>query len=128
YLGIPTSRALSLVTTGEAVMRDMFYDGNPENEPGAIVMRAAPSFLRFGSFEMLAARKETENLRQLVEWTINRYYPTIEGEDRILRFFLQVLEDTARLMVEWQRVGFVHGVMNTDNMSILGLTIDYGPF
>ena len=128
HLGIPTTRALSLVTTGEKVMRDMFYDGNPENEPGAIVLRAAPSFLRFGSFELPAARRETENLRQLVEWTISRYYPNIQGEDRIIQFFREVIRKTAQLMVEWQRVGFVHGVMNTDNMSILGLSIDYGPF
>ena len=128
HLNIPTTRALSLVTTGEGVMRDMFYDGNPEYEPGAIVLRAAPSFLRFGSFEMPAARREIENLQQLVDWTISRFYPHLEGNDKILQFFREVTERTARLMVEWQRVGFVHGVMNTDNMSILGLTIDYGPY
>lgn len=128
HLNIPTTRALSLVTTGEDVMRDMFYDGNPEYEPGAIVLRAAPSFLRFGSFEMPAARRETENLQQLVDWTISRFYSHLEGDDKVLQFFREVTERTARLMVEWQRVGFVHGVMNTDNMSILGLTIDYGPY
>ena len=128
HLNIPTTRALSLVTTGENVMRDMFYDGNPEYEPGAIVLRTAPSFLRFGSFEMPAARRETENLQQLVDWTIGRYYPHIEGDDKVLEFFKEVTAKTASLMVEWQRVGFVHGVMNTDNMSILGLTIDYGPY
>jgi len=130
YLGVPTTRALSLISTGDQVMRDMFYNGNPEFEPGAIVMRVAPCFLRFGNFEMLAARQELENLEKLTAWTMQRYYPHIqgEGEDKILAWFTDVLERTASLMVEWMRVGFVHGVMNTDNMSILGLTIDYGPF
>ncbi len=128
HLGVPTTRALSLVTTGEKVMRDMFYDGNPEYEPGAIVTRVAPSFLRFGNFEMLAARKEIENLKALTDWTIDRYFPEIQGTDRILRWFEEVVDRTAGLMTEWMRVGFVHGVMNTDNMSILGLTIDYGPY
>ncbi|WP_207432956.1 protein adenylyltransferase SelO [Sabulibacter ruber] len=128
YLRVPTTRALSLVSTGDQVLRDMFYNGNPAYEPGAIVMRVAPTFLRFGSFEMPAARRETENLQKLVDWTISRYYPHITGENRILDWFKEILERTAQLMVEWMRVGFVHGVMNTDNMSILGLTIDYGPY
>ncbi|MFD2247460.1 protein adenylyltransferase SelO [Pontibacter ruber] len=128
YLGVPTTRALSLVATGEPVLRDMFYNGNAAYEPGAIVMRVAPSFLRFGNFELLNARKETDNLRKVVDWTIERYYPHIQGENKVLDWFAEVVERTASLMVEWQRVGFVHGVMNTDNMSILGLTIDYGPY
>jgi serine/tyrosine/threonine adenylyltransferase len=128
YLGVPTTRALSLVTTGDPVLRDMFYNGNAAYEPGAIVMRVAPSFLRFGNFEMLNARKETDHLKQLVNWTIDRYYPHIQGDDKVVIWFKEVVERTASLMVEWQRVGFVHGVMNTDNMSILGLTIDYGPY
>ena len=130
YLGVPTTRALSLVSTGDQVMRDMFYNGNPEFEPGAIVMRVAPSFLRFGNFEMLAARQELDNLKRLTDWTIQRFYPHIagDGEDKILAWFKEIVERTAGLMVEWMRVGFVHGVMNTDNMSILGLTIDYGPY
>jgi serine/tyrosine/threonine adenylyltransferase len=128
YLRVPTTRALSLVSTGDPVMRDMFYDGHPANEPGAIVMRVAPTFLRFGNFEMLAARNEIDNLKKLVDWTIERYYPHIEGEDRVMQWYKEVVERTAKLIVEWMRVGFVHGVMNTDNMSILGLTIDYGPY
>jgi len=128
YLGVPTTRALSLVTTGEPVLRDMFYDGHPAHEPGAIVMRVAPTFLRFGNFEILAARGEIDNLRALANWTIDNYYPHLEGDDRILRWYAEIVERTAKLMVQWQRVGFVHGVMNTDNMSILGLTIDYGPY
>ncbi|WP_026464251.1 protein adenylyltransferase SelO [Adhaeribacter aquaticus] len=130
YLRVPTTRALSLVTTGDMVVRDMLYNGNPQEEPGAVVMRIAPSFLRFGNFEILAARKELENLRKLSDWTINRYYPHIqgEGEAKIIAWFSEVLDRTATMIVEWLRVGFVHGVMNTDNMSILGLTIDYGPY
>jgi len=128
YLGVPTTRALALVTTGDQVARDMFYDGHPAYEPGAIVMRAAPCFLRFGNFEMLAARNEIGNLTNLVNWTIERFYPHIKGEDKVLRWFGEVIERTASMVVEWLRVGFVHGVMNTDNMSVLGLTIDYGPF
>lgn len=128
YLGVPTTRALSLVSTGDPVLRDMFYNGNPAYEPGAIVMRVAPSFLRFGNYEILTAREEVNNLRNLVEWTIDKHYSHIKGEERVLRWFEEVVFKTASLMVEWMRVGFVHGVMNTDNMSILGLTIDYGPF
>ena len=128
HLGIPTTRALALVSTGDEILRDMFYNGKPEYEPGAIVTRVAPSFLRFGNFELLAAQRETEKLRHLVNWTIDRYFAHLTEEDRILKWFEEVVEKTAFLMSEWQRVGFVHGVMNTDNMSILGLTIDYGPF
>ncbi|TCJ17657.1 YdiU family protein [Flaviaesturariibacter flavus] len=129
HLGVPTTRALGLVTTGEPVLRDMFYDGHPAHEPGAIVARVAPSFLRFGNFEMPAARGELDNLRQLVNWTIARYFPQFKNaEEGLLQWFGEVVRRTAFLMAEWQRVGFVHGVMNTDNMSILGLTIDYGPY
>jgi len=128
HLGVPTTRALALVETGDKVLRDMFYNGNPEYEPGAIVSRVAPSFLRFGNFELLAAQGDKEKLKQLIDWTIDRYFPHLTEEDRILTWFREVVDKTAFLMTEWQRVGFVHGVMNTDNMSILGLTIDYGPF
>lgn len=128
FLGIPTTRALSLISTGDKVLRDMFYDGNAAYEPGAIVCRISPSYLRFGNFELLAAQKSKEQLEQLVDWTISRYHPHITGENKILDWFKEVVEKTADLIVEWQRVGFVHGVMNTDNMSILGLSIDYGPF
>jgi uncharacterized protein YdiU (UPF0061 family) len=129
YLGVPTTRAISLVKTGEPVLRDMFYDGHPGYEPGAIVARVAPSFLRFGNYEMPSARGETANLKQLVDWTIARYFPQYaDSEEKLLLWFGEVVKRTAELMVHWQRVGFVHGVMNTDNMSILGLTIDYGPY
>ena len=128
HLGVPTTRALSLVATGDAVVRDMFYDGNAKPEAGAIVLRTAPSFLRFGSFEILAARGEHELLAQLVDWTIEKHYPHITGTDKRGQWLTEVVARTARMAVEWMRVGFVHGVMNTDNMSILGLTIDYGPY
>jgi uncharacterized protein YdiU (UPF0061 family) len=130
HLGIPTTRALSLVLTGEAVTRDLLYDGHPGDEPGAIVGRVAPSFLRFGSYELFAARGEHDPLRRLVRFTLERFYPRYVDGDRldVAGFFDEVSRRTAWLVTEWMRVGFVHGVMNTDNMSILGLTIDYGPY
>ncbi len=130
HLGVPTTRALSVIATGETVVRDMFYDGNPRAEPGAVVCRVAQSFLRFGNFEILAARKDVELLRRLVEFTMRADFavPTASGKQAYLAWFREVCERTARLMAHWMRVGFVHGVMNTDNMSILGLTIDYGPY
>jgi serine/tyrosine/threonine adenylyltransferase len=126
HLGVPTTRALSLVATGEPIQRDLLYDGNPEYEPGAVVCRVAPSFLRFGSYEIHAAREDLATLRTLVEFTLERFYPWHRGD--IVGFFTEVMQRTAWMIVEWMRVGFVHGVMNTDNMSILGLTIDYGPY
>jgi uncharacterized protein YdiU (UPF0061 family) len=130
HLGVPTTRALSLVGTGEQVVRDMFYDGHPRAEPGAVVCRVAPSFIRFGNFELPASRGEVDVLEQLVDFTIRRDFPEIQGSAAALReeWFGQVCERTAELVAHWMRVGFVHGVMNTDNMSILGLTIDYGPY
>jgi uncharacterized protein YdiU (UPF0061 family) len=130
HLGIPTTRALSLVATGEGVVRDMFYDGHPEVEPGAIVCRVAPSFLRFGHFELPSLRGDIGLLRRLVDFCIARDFPHLQGNGETLyaEWFAEVCERTARLVAAWMRVGFVHGVLNTDNMSILGLTIDYGPY
>ena len=135
HLGVPTTRALSLVATGEQVVRDMFYDGNPRPEPGAIVCRVAPSFIRFGNFELPASRGDVSLLKRLVDFTIRRDFPELmtgksSTEDETLRaeWFAQVCVRTARMVAHWMRVGFVHGVMNTDNLSILGLTIDYGPY
>jgi uncharacterized protein YdiU (UPF0061 family) len=130
HLGIPTTRALSLTLTGEKVMRDMFYDGRSKFEPGAVVCRVAPSFTRFGSFQIFDSRKEHELLKQLVDYTIRSDFPHLGEPCRevYLAWFSEVCVKTAELIVHWQRVGFVHGVMNTDNMSILGLTIDYGPY
>ena len=132
HLGIPTTRALSLVLTGEEVVRDILYDGHPAVEPGAIVCRVAPSFSRFGHFEILAARGEVDLLRRLVDFTIANDFPEIadqaDPKRRMLDWFAEVGARTAAMIVDWMRVGFVHGVMNTDNMSVLGLTIDYGPY
>lgn len=130
HLGVPTTRALSLVSTGDQVVRDMFYDGRPAPEPGAIVCRVSPSFLRFGNVEIFASRGETEVLDSLVEFVLKRDFPEIEseGDQRIIDLFTEVSRRTAVMVSHWMRVGFVHGVMNTDNMSILGLTIDYGPY
>lgn len=130
HLGVPTTRALSLVATGESVIRDMFYDGHAQAEPGAIVCRVAPSFIRFGNFELPASRGEVELLKQLVDFTIRRDFPELQarGAQRDADWFAQVCSRTARMVAHWMRVGFVHGVMNTDNMSILGLTLDYGPY
>ena len=130
HLGIPTTRALSIVTTGESVRRDMFYDGNPQMEPGAIVCRVAPSFTRFGSFQMFTARDDINLLKQLLDFTIRTDFPHLHppGKAVYLQWFSEVCRKTAEMIVHWQRVGFVHGVMNTDNMSVLGLTIDYGPY
>lgn len=129
-LGVPTTRALSIVLTGDDVLRDMLYDGNPEFEKGAIVCRVAPSFVRFGNFELFARRQDFENLKKLTDYTIRHFYPHLgdPSKETYIEFFREVTEKTLRLMIEWERVGFVHGVMNTDNMSVLGLTIDYGPY
>src|SRR5690606_28712016 len=130
YLGVPTTRSLSIVLTGEQVIRDMMYDGNPQPEPGAVVIRTAESFLRFGHFELLSAQKDIALLTELTDFAIANYFTEIrtEGSLKYRDFFAAVCRKTAALMSEWFRVGFVHGVMNTDNMSLLGLTIDYGPF
>ncbi|MFT4560924.1 MAG: hypothetical protein ACI9BW_000662 [Gammaproteobacteria bacterium] len=130
YLGVPTTRALSLIRTGESVVRDMFYDGRPQAEPGAVVCRLAPSFTRFGNFQLFAARGEIEVLRSLVYYTIETDFPELgaPSKETIVAWFTEVCRRTAIMITHWMRVGFVHGVMNTDNMSILGLTIDYGPY
>ncbi|MGB5811244.1 MAG: YdiU family protein [Polyangiales bacterium] len=130
HLGVPTTRALSLVTTGDQVVRDMFYDGNARPEPGAIVCRVAPSFIRFGNFEIFAAREELDVLRKLADYTITTHFPELGAPSRdvYLEWLAEVARRTAVMIAHWMRVGFVHGVMNTDNMSILGLTIDYGPY
>lgn len=129
-LGVPTTRSLSLMLSGDQVLRDILYNGNPAYEKGAIVCRVAPSFIRFGSFEMLTARNELKNLKQFVEYTIKHYFPEITGEPKgqYLQFFKTVADKTREMILHWQRVGFVHGVMNTDNMSVHGITIDYGPY
>lgn len=130
HLGVPTTRALSLTLSGDQVLRDMLYNGNPEYEKGAIVCRVAPSFLRFGNFEIFAARQEVKTLKTLVDYTIKHFFNHLgePSKETYLAFFKEVSQRTLDMIIHWQRVGFVHGVMNTDNMSILGLTIDYGPY
>jgi hypothetical protein len=121
-LGIPTTRALAMTASDEPVLRESI-------ETAAIVVRLAPTFVRFGSFEIFAARGEGDAVRRLADYTIDRFYPECgRGDDRYAQFFQAVLLRTARLMAAWQSVGFMHGVMNTDNFSILGLTLDYGPY
>jgi uncharacterized protein YdiU (UPF0061 family) len=130
HLGVPTTRALSLMLSGDDVLRDMLYDGNADYEKGAIVSRVAPTFIRFGNFELFAARKDVKNLKQLTAYTIKHFYPELgkPSKETYIKFFKEVANRTLEMIINWQRVGFVHGVMNTDNMSILGLTIDYGPY
>lgn len=130
HLGVPTTRALSLILTGDEVLRDMLYNGNAEYEKGAIVCRVAPSFIRFGNFQLFAWREDLENLKKLTDYTIKHFYPHLgaPSKETYIKFFREVTEKTLDLMIHWERVGFVHGVMNTDNLSILGLTIDYGPY
>ncbi len=130
YLGVPTTRALSLSLTGDQVLRDVLYDGNPSYEKGAIVSRVAQSFLRFGNFELFAARNDVKNLKILTNYTIKNHFSHLGSpcKEVYLKFFKEVTNKTLDMIIHWQRVGFVHGVMNTDNMSILGLTIDYGPY
>lgn len=131
HLGVPTTRALSLITTGDQVIRDILYSGNPAPEPGAVVCRVAPSFTRFGTFQLPASRGDLELLTTIARVTIAHSFPHLADlplEQGLGRMLTEVAERTANLMVDWMRVGFVHGVMNTDNMSITGLTIDYGPY
>jgi uncharacterized protein YdiU (UPF0061 family) len=130
HLGVPTTRALSLITTGEDVVRDMFYDGRARPEPGAVVCRVAPSFLRFGSFEIFASRADHGTLEALARHALRHHFADLgePGPAAYAQLFQRICRDTAVMIAHWMRVGFVHGVMNTDNMSILGLTIDYGPY
>ena len=121
-LGIPTTRALAATLTGEAVMRQK----GPE--PGAVLARVASSHLRVGTFQFFAARGEVEKVRQLADYAINRHFPEIAArDDKYLELFRQVCDAQAALIAQWVHVGFVHGVMNTDNTTISGETIDYGP-
>ncbi|XP_043245163.1 protein adenylyltransferase SelO, mitochondrial-like isoform X2 [Amphibalanus amphitrite] len=130
YLGVPTSRAATLVISDDRVVRDAFYDGRPVAERAAVVLRLAPCWFRFGSFEMLATDGDTENLRLLADYVIQRHFGDIDlsAPDCYLQLLRRVAADTGRLIARWQWCGFAHGVMNTDNMSILSITIDYGPF
>ncbi len=120
-LGVPTTRALAAVTTGEQIMRE-------SAQPGAVLARVASSHLRVGTFQFFAARGEMENLQLLANYTIRRHFPELENaENQYLKLLRVVIDRQARLIARWMAVGFVHGVMNTDNMTISGETIDYGP-
>ena len=121
-LGIPTTRALCLIGSDEPVRRETI-------EKGAALVRMSPSHVRFGSFEYFYYRNQPEQVRQLADYTLALHFPDLlETPQPYAAFFQEVVTRTARLMAQWQAVGFAHGVMNTDNMSILGLTLDYGPF
>ena len=130
HLGVPSTRALSLSLTGDKVLRDVMYNGNPAHEKGAIVSRVAKSFLRFGNFEIFSSRNDIKNLKILTDYTIKSHFSHLgkPSKEVYLQFFQEITNKTLEMIIHWQRVGFVHGVMNTDNMSILGLTIDYGPY
>ena len=120
-LGIPTTRSLAVVTTGEPVYRETRLQG-------AILTRVAASHIRVGTFEYLAAKQDESNLRVLADYTINRHYPELAvSPHRYLEFFRAVMDHQAALIARWQLVGFIHGVMNTDNMAISGESIDSGP-
>ncbi|MCC2097942.1 MAG: YdiU family protein, partial [Hyphomicrobiales bacterium] len=120
-LGIPTSRALAAVTTGEQIMRD-----GPE--PGAVLTRVAASHLRVGTFQFFAAQQDMGKVQRLADYAIRRHYRDLENRDgRYLAFLRAIIDRQASLIAGWMRVGFIHGVMNTDNMTISGETIDYGP-
>jgi uncharacterized protein YdiU (UPF0061 family) len=121
-LGIPTTRALAIIGSDRPVYRE-------DEETAALVTRLAPSFVRFGSFEVFYYRNQIESIKHLADYVIARYYPELTAlADPYPEFLRRVALRTAALMAQWQAVGFSHGVMNTDNMSILGLTLDYGPF
>ncbi len=122
HLGIPTTRALGIIGSKTKIIRNTIEDA-------AIVLRMSPSWVRFGTFEYFYYQQEHEKLKALADYVIAESYPhLIQHEDKYFLFFSEVLERTASLIAAWQSIGFCHGVMNTDNMSIAGLTIDYGPF
>lgn len=141
HLGVPTTRAGTVVTSDTRVVRDILYNGNPIMERATIILRIAPTFLRFGSFEIVKGRDpDTDRIgpsagrkditKTMLDYTISTFYTEIpsDAEDKYAQFYRELVLRTARLAAWWQSVGFCHGVLNTDNMSIVGLTIDYGPF
>ncbi|GFR89347.1 UPF0061 protein YdiU [Elysia marginata] len=127
---VPTSRALSLVLSKDTVIRDEFYNGNMKAERGAMVVRIAPSWFRIGSLEILAFNEEIRQLKSLLDYLIEHHFRHINGDhkDRYLMLFDEIVNGTAHLISAWQSFGFTHGVCNTDNFSLLSITIDYGPF
>jgi len=130
YLGVPTSRAATLTVTDDPIPRDLFYNGNVKNERGAVVLRIAPSWFRIGSLEILTKSREFDELKILADFILTNNFPHIKekGEEGYLAMFAEVCEHTAHLIAKWQSIGWAHGVLNTDNMSLASVTIDYGPF
>jgi len=124
-LGIPTTRALALIGSSHKVFRS--YE---EVETGAVVMRMSPSWIRIGTFEFFSRGKNAkENVSQLADYVIKQSYPHLENEEnKYEKMYYELVDNTAKLLAQWQAYGFMHGVMNTDNMSMAGLTIDYGPY
>ena len=120
-LGVPTTRALAVISTGERIVRDSWL-------PGAVLVRVASSHLRVGTFQYVASTKDVDLLRRLADYAIDRHYPTaVDAANPYLAFYGSVLDAQASLIAGWMNVGFIHGVMNTDNVTISGETIDYGP-
>ncbi|KAM9712928.1 protein adenylyltransferase SelO-like [Menidia menidia] len=130
FLGVPTSRAVSLIVSEEPVLRDPFYNGKLKTERGAVVLRLAKSWFRIGSLEILAESGEIDLLRKLLNFIIKEHFSFISSDDpeKYLVFYSTVVNETAHLIAQWMSVGFAHGVCNTDNFSLLSITIDYGPF
>nr|XP_019958734.1 PREDICTED: uncharacterized protein LOC109639617 isoform X1 [Paralichthys olivaceus] len=130
FLGVPTSRAASLIVSEEPVIRDQFYNGNMKTERGAVVLRLAKSWFRIGSLEILSQSGEMDLLRKLLNFVIDEHFPSVSSNDpdKYLVFYSTAVNETAHLIAQWMSVGFAHGVCNTDNFSLLSITIDYGPF
>lgn len=130
-LGVPTTRALALVDTGAEVMRDIMYSGDPRWEPGAVVCRVAPTWIRFGTFQLPASRGELDLVKMTADYLIKYHMKEFAGvpdPGKYKAVLDEIVKRTADLVVGWCSVGFTHGVLNTDNMSVLGLTLDYGPY
>lgn len=130
HLGVPTSRAASLIVSEEPVWRDQFYNGSVQKERGAVVLRLARSWFRIGSLEILSRSGELDLLRTLLDFVIKEHFTSIKTNDpdKYVALFSTVVNETAHLIAQWMSVGFAHGVGNTDNFSLLSITIDYGPF
>lgn len=133
HLNVPTSRAAAIIVTEDTVMRDIFYNGNAKPEKCAVVLRLAPTWFRIGSLEILAKNSETSELNKLIDFILVHHFDHVkpeneDKEDWILAMFANIVDSTAHLVAKWMSVGFTHGVLNTDNLSLASITIDYGPF
>ncbi|KAL4715289.1 hypothetical protein ACJJTC_010859 [Scirpophaga incertulas] len=130
FLGIPTTRSAGLVGNDETVIRDMYHNGNVRREKAAVLLRLATCWFRFGSLEILARSGEIGVLKQLADFIIKEHFQDIHltDDNRFIRLFSEISHRTLDLVAKWQGLGFTHGLLNTDNMSILGLTLNFGPF